>query len=85
MQTIDLFCGCGGLTAGFRAAGFENLVGFDNWQAALDTYSANNPDQGEMLDLGDLSASLESLPSTKALTRDRRTSLPGFFVCGQAY
>ena len=60
MQTIDLFCGCGGLTAGFRAAGFENLVGFDNWQAALDTYSANNPDQGEIR--------LRGLPSTKALT-----------------
>jgi DNA (cytosine-5)-methyltransferase 1 len=67
VQTIDLFCGCGGLTAGFRAAGFENLVGFDNWQAALDTYSANNPDQGEMLDLGDLSASLERLAEYKGI------------------
>ena len=80
VQTIDLFCGCGGLTAGFRAAGFENLVGFDNWQAALDTYSANNPDQGEMLDLGDLSASLERLAEYKGIDGViGGTSLPGIF------
>lgn len=65
MQTIDLFCGCGGLTAGFRAAGFDNLAGFDNWQAALDTYNANNPDPGEMLDLSDLDASLKRLAEYK--------------------
>ncbi|MCI8425756.1 MAG: DNA (cytosine-5-)-methyltransferase [Adlercreutzia sp.] len=65
VQTIDLFCGCGGLTAGFRAAGFENLAGFDNWQAALDTYNANNPDPGELLDLSNLEDSLSRLAQYK--------------------
>lgn len=33
----------------------------------LTPYSANNPDQGEMLDLGDLSASLERLAEYKGI------------------
>ena len=67
VQTIDLFCGCGELTAGFRAAGFNNLAGFDNWQAALDTYNENNSDLGEALDLSNLDESLKRLSEYKGI------------------
>ncbi len=41
MKTVDLFCGCGGLSLGFEQAGFEILVGFDNWKPAIEVYNAN--------------------------------------------
>lgn len=40
---IDLFCGCGGLSKGFENAGFEILLGVDNWPNALMSFSANHP------------------------------------------
>lgn len=64
-RTIDLFCGCGGLTAGFALAGYDNLRGFDNWKIAVDTYSKNNEDDAELLDLSDLDASLGRLREYK--------------------
>lgn len=41
--TIELFCGAGGMSEGFRQAGFEILIANDNWDAALETYKANHP------------------------------------------
>lgn len=41
MKTVDLFCGCGGLSLGFEQAGFEILAGFDNWKPAIEVYKAN--------------------------------------------
>jgi DNA (cytosine-5)-methyltransferase 1 len=41
MKTVDLFCGCGGLSLGFEQAGFEILAGLDNWKPAIDVYKAN--------------------------------------------
>lgn len=38
---IDLFCGCGGLSLGFKMAGFEPLIGVDVDRAATMTYEAN--------------------------------------------
>lgn len=35
---IDLFCGCGGLSYGFIEAGFEVLLGVDNWKDAITTF-----------------------------------------------
>lgn len=64
-RTIDLFCGCGGLTAGFALAGYDNLRGFDNWQIAVETYSRNNEDEAELLDLSDLDRSLNRLREYK--------------------
>ena len=40
---IDLFCGAGGLSCGFRDAGFTVLAGIDNWEDALVTYRHNFP------------------------------------------
>lgn len=41
MKTVDLFCGCGGLSLGFEQAGFEILAGLDNWKPAIEVYKAN--------------------------------------------
>lgn len=42
-RIIDLFSGCGGLSLGFRLAGYESVLAIDNWQDALDTYEHNEP------------------------------------------
>ena len=41
INTIDLFCGAGGLSLGFQQAGFNILAGIDFDEAALKTYNAN--------------------------------------------
>lgn len=40
-KLIDLFCGCGGMSLGFQNAGFEIVAAYDNWSAAVETYSKN--------------------------------------------
>lgn len=42
LNAIDLFCGAGGLSRGFMDAGFNILVGCDNDQDALNTFSLNH-------------------------------------------
>jgi len=39
---IDLFCGCGGLSQGFLDAGYEVLLGVDNWKDAIETFRFNH-------------------------------------------
>jgi DNA (cytosine-5)-methyltransferase 1 len=41
---VDLFCGCGGMSLGFSAAGFETVLGLDNDAAALSTFQHNHRD-----------------------------------------
>lgn len=41
---VDLFCGAGGLSAGFRQAGFSIAAGLDNDPDAMATYAANFPE-----------------------------------------
>lgn len=43
MNTIDLFCGAGGITEGFRQAGFECLFANDFNPAAIETFRLNHP------------------------------------------
>jgi DNA (cytosine-5)-methyltransferase 1 len=40
---IDLFCGAGGLSAGFEMVGFRVLVGNDMFEAAGETFSRTHP------------------------------------------
>jgi DNA (cytosine-5)-methyltransferase 1 len=41
---IDLFCGAGGLSYGFKEAGFNVLIAIDNWDDALITHRHNFPE-----------------------------------------
>ena len=43
LTCLDLFCGCGGLSLGFQAAGFQVIAGIDAWQDALITHKKNLP------------------------------------------
>lgn len=43
LKAVDLFCGCGGLAAGIRAAGFEIVAGADIESKYLSTFTHNFP------------------------------------------
>src|ERR1700728_192362 len=44
LSSIDLFCGAGGITEGFRQAGFHCLYGNDANQHAIQTFHLNHPE-----------------------------------------
>lgn len=53
MRTVDLFCGCGGMSLGFQEAGFELVAAFDSWRPALEVYRSNFEHPGILADLSD--------------------------------
>jgi len=44
LNVVDLFCGAGGLTLGFKRAGYKVLLGLDVDLDAVRTYALNNPE-----------------------------------------
>ena len=44
LTTIDLFCGAGGITEGFRQAGYQCLYANDCMPEAIQTFSLNHPE-----------------------------------------
>ena len=44
LTAIDLFCGAGGLSEGFRQAGFHVLAGNDIDETAGRTFTATHPE-----------------------------------------
>lgn len=44
LTAIDLFCGAGGLSLGFKNAGIQILAGIDNDKEALETFKQNFPE-----------------------------------------
>lgn len=55
MNILDLFCGAGGLSYGFRQAGFNAVLGVDMNASALETYQKNH-NKSQIL-CGDLTSS----------------------------
>lgn len=52
IKFIDLFCGCGGLSLGFKLAGFQPIAGIDFKESAISTYQANfNDSKGICADI----------------------------------
>jgi DNA (cytosine-5)-methyltransferase 1 len=57
LTAIDLFAGCGGISAGLRQAGLRVIAGLDVWETALRTYRENFPKARAMnADISELSA-----------------------------
>ena len=44
VKVVDFFCGCGGTSAGLRAAGMEIALGLDNDRDAAQSFQANFPE-----------------------------------------
>lgn len=48
-KIVDLFCGAGGISEGFRMKGFESIIGADIHDIAMDTYRNNHPEAYSIL------------------------------------
>jgi DNA (cytosine-5)-methyltransferase 1 len=44
LTVVDLFCGAGGLSTGFRKAGFRTVLGIDKDKRAIETFIVNHPE-----------------------------------------
>lgn len=64
MKTIDLFCGCGGMSLGFQNAGFEIESAYDNWDVAVNIYNKNFRHEAFKVDLNN-DCSLEKIINKK--------------------
>lgn len=61
LKTVDLFCGCGGMSLGFLRAGYDLVAAVDSWDAALAVHGGNLPTPVTCLDLSDVDAAVEFL------------------------
>lgn len=53
LTVLDLFCGAGGFSEGFRQAGYQIIMGVDSWKPATQTFEANfKNSQGILKDIG---------------------------------
>jgi len=43
MKVLDLFCGCGGFSLGFKMLGFDIKYAIDCWKGCKDTFEYNHP------------------------------------------
>ncbi len=55
MKTVDIFCGCGGLSLGFEKSGYDILEAYDSWNAAVNIYSRNFDHNVIEMDCNDIS------------------------------
>lgn len=66
LTVIDFFGGAGGFSEGFRRAGFDIVMGVDNWQPAITTHNFNhnlNDEVKSVLDFENVDE-IEKLPDT---------------------
>lgn len=60
-RLIDMFCGCGGMSLGFQNADFEIVASYDNWDAAIATYSRNFDHPIHKRDLADADSLMDEV------------------------
>ena len=65
MKVIDLFCGAGGFSLGFKQAGFDIVLGIDIWGKALETHRFNIGGETLMADVRKIKA--RELPACDVL------------------
>jgi DNA (cytosine-5)-methyltransferase 1 len=75
MRIADLFCGCGGMSAGFEMAGHEVVFAADNWVIARRVYDANFSHASVRLDLSDI------VESAHRISRERPDIVVGGPPC----
>lgn len=56
-ETVDLFCGAGGLSLGLKEAGLRVRAHLDSWPAAVETLNLNFDEQRAPIDIRKLTAS----------------------------
>lgn len=70
LTVMDLFCGAGGFSEGFRQQGFQIVAGIDHWVPAIETFNYNfelNCKRQEMLDFEKDISAIEGLPDTDVI------------------
>jgi len=65
LSAVDLFCGSGGLSAGFIDAGIDVMAAYDHWEVAVGTYKRNISGHAAQIDLSDTEKSIEAISPTK--------------------
>ncbi len=65
MKVIDLFCGAGGFSLGFKQAGFDIILGIDLWERALETHKLNIG--GDVLNADVRDLEIKDLPACDVL------------------
>ena len=66
LEVMDLFCGAGGFSEGFRQQGFRIVKGVDKWEPAIKTFNHNfclNESPHDMADFEDIEC-INALPDT---------------------
>jgi len=59
LKVVDLFAGCGGMSLGFKNAGFEIVAAFDNWEPAIRVYRDNFQHPIHQIDLSELNTACD--------------------------
>jgi DNA (cytosine-5)-methyltransferase 1 len=70
LAVIDIFCGAGGFSEGFRQQGFEIIMGIDHWEPAVKTFNHNfalNCSVKNVLDFERSVEEIEELPDTDVI------------------
>ncbi|MGC2305133.1 DNA cytosine methyltransferase [Candidatus Binatus sp.] len=75
MRVADLFCGCGGISAGFQAANHEIVFAAENWSRARLVYDRNFDHGSTRLDLTDI------VEAAFAVSRERPEVIAGGPPC----
>lgn len=78
-NAIDLFCGAGGTSSGFKDAGFNIALGVDFDDSALSTFNKNFNNKGRKIDL--FTSTAKDILDASGLSKDEITVLIGCPPC----